>query len=212
MVKIWDNRSRNPVQSFPDASDSITCVEEHSQVISTSCIDGKVRHYDLRKGVLNIDSFQSPIVSFVYSTNFPLRIRMSILSGTSDCYIIGLLDDTIRLVELGDTLKTYKGHVYNNYRIKSTMDPLEKFVISGCCSGDILYYSLDGSSARTLYRGAHKGAVTCIAFSNPQLLTSAGKLKRDLEKNVRESLKSDSIAVSTGRDGALNVYTLSYRE
>ena len=64
-VHLWDLRSKNkvPLQSLTDCKDSATsvCILEHYIVVGS--VDGVLRTYDLRKGLLNEDDFRRPIVS-----------------------------------------------------------------------------------------------------------------------------------------------------
>ncbi|XP_952870.1 uncharacterized protein TA07175 [Theileria annulata] len=212
MVKVWDNRSKNPVQTFPDAKDTISCVNERNSTISASSMDGHVRHYDLRKGVLKDDAFTHSVISYVSYSLIPLRFSM--LTGVPDCYIFASLDDTIKLVDNGTVLASYKGQTYDNYKVNCVFDPFEKFIISGCSSGDILFWPINSTSesCEVLVESAHQGVITTLSFSNPELLNSTGKLKKDVEKNVRELvLKEDNLLVSGGRDGHLKIWNLSYK-
>lgn len=61
-VRFWDHRSRGAVSTFSDAKDGISSVQERNKVVITSSIDGAVRSYDLRKGLLKTDYFNTPIV------------------------------------------------------------------------------------------------------------------------------------------------------
>ncbi|UKK02499.2 hypothetical protein MACK_002592 [Theileria orientalis] len=200
-VKVWDSRSRHPVQTLPDAKDAISYVVEANSTISASSIDGHVRHYDLRKGLLKDDAFTHSVIS------------IAVLTGVPDCYILASLDDSIKLVDNGSVLNTYRGHRYNSYKLHCALDPLERFVMSGCSSGDIIFWPINDTSGghSVLFKSAHEGMVTCLSFSNPDLLSSSGKLKKDVEKNVRDLiLKRNNILVSGGRDGCLRIWNLTY--
>lgn len=56
-VKTWDckSRSKDPIQEFKEAKDSITSITVSNYEIITSSLDGKVRRYDLRNGKLHAD-------------------------------------------------------------------------------------------------------------------------------------------------------------
>ena len=64
-VLLWDLRSKNKtaLQSLTDCKDSATsvCISEHRVVVGS--VDGVLRTYDLRMGLLHGDEFSSPIVS-----------------------------------------------------------------------------------------------------------------------------------------------------
>jgi WD domain, G-beta repeat len=55
-VCLWDGRSNShrPIQTLKEAKDSVTCVDMSQQqaVVRTASVDGCVRTYDVRKGIL----------------------------------------------------------------------------------------------------------------------------------------------------------------
>lgn len=60
-VRLWDCKSqqRMPIQVLDEAKDSITSITIRGSDILTSSVDGHVRSYDLRKGKLSADYFES---------------------------------------------------------------------------------------------------------------------------------------------------------
>ncbi|CDR95249.1 WD domain, G-beta repeat containing protein, putative [Babesia bigemina] len=193
-VRFWDHRSRGAVSTFNDAKDGISSVCERDCVVVASSVDGAVRSYDLRKGLLKTDYFQKPVVNVCVST------------AVEDCYIASVLDDTVALVEHGDVLARYRGHTCDNYRIHCALDPCEEFVLCGSSSGTIFCWSLSNNRSSSTVPGAHSGPLTALAFSNPSLLKD-GRLVRDLEKNVIDSLREKgSLLVTGGKDGYMRVW------
>lgn len=193
-VRFWDHRSRGAVSTLSDAKDSISSVQEREKVILVSSIDGAVRSYDLRKGLLKTDYFNKPIVNVCVS------------SAIEDCYIASVLDDAVLLVEHGDVLESYRGHTCDSYRIQCVFTPYEEFIVCGSSTGTLFCWPLSDNGSCATVPNAHEGPVTTVAFSNPALIKD-GKLVRDLEKNVRESLKRDGdLMVSGGKDGYLRVW------
>ena len=94
-VCLWDARSSNtyrPIQVLKDAKDSVTAVDicslsnENDVVIRTASVDGIVRTYDMRRGMLQCDNYGSPIVSMARSTN-----------GSASYFAASCLDGTIRV-------------------------------------------------------------------------------------------------------------------
>ena len=115
-VAIWDGRSRDnkPMQVLNDAKDSVTsvCVRQNTchgesggvhnnniAVIRTASVDGVLRTYDLRKGLMECDDFGSPITSMAHTSD-------------GNCIAVSCLDGTIRLMEAdtGELLNTYDSH------------------------------------------------------------------------------------------------------
>ncbi|GIX64396.1 WD40 repeat-like protein [Babesia caballi] len=175
-VRFWDHRSRGAVSTLSDAKDGISSVSERDCVVVASSIDGAVRSYDLRKGLLKTDYFPKPVVN------------VSVSTVIDDCYVASVLDDSVALVEGGDVLGTYRGHTCDSYRVRCTLDPCEEFVLCGSSDGTLFCWPLADPSAPTTVPGAHSGPLTALAFSNPSLLKD-GRLVRDLEKDVRDALR-----------------------
>jgi mitogen-activated protein kinase organizer 1 len=68
-VCLWDGRSNShrPIQTLKEAKDSVTAVHILQCSIRTASVDGCVRTYDIRKGVLQCDDCHSPITSLAHS-------------------------------------------------------------------------------------------------------------------------------------------------
>lgn len=101
-IHIWDLRShmREPVQSLTDFTDSVTAITLSRSEISASCVDGKVRTYDLRMGRMHVDEFYDPVTF--------LR-----LSYDQRCALSTCLNGVLRLTEVasGKVLQSYSGSV-----------------------------------------------------------------------------------------------------
>jgi mitogen-activated protein kinase organizer 1 len=111
-VKIWDLRSNNrdPIQTLDDFKDSVTRVmvlEEGGragkgpggkEVLATS-VDGCLRTYDIRKGVMWMDDCKEPLSSVS-------------VSGDGQCVLMNGLDGVVRLLErsTGEMLNNYQGY------------------------------------------------------------------------------------------------------
>ena len=83
-VCLWDARSSNtyrPIQVLKDAKDSVTVVDIHSSfndddddaLIRTASVDGIVRTYDIRKGMMQFDDYGSSVVSMASTKNGTVR-------------------------------------------------------------------------------------------------------------------------------------------
>ena len=97
---IWDLRShmREPVQSLTDFTDSVTSIALSRSEVSVSCVDGKIRTYDLRMGRMHVDDFYDP-VTFLK------------LSYDQRCALSTCLNGVLRLTEVatGKVLQSYEG-------------------------------------------------------------------------------------------------------
>ena len=99
---IWDLRShmRDPIQSLTDFTDSVTSIALSRSEIMTSCVDGKVRTYDIRMGRMLVDDFHDPVIF----TRFSYDQR---------CALSTCLNGVLRLTEVGTgkLLQSYSGCV-----------------------------------------------------------------------------------------------------
>lgn len=137
-VRIWDGRSKSfePIQILKEAKDSVTdihVVQDDTQaLIRTSSVDGVVRTYDLRKGMVRCDDFASPVTG---------------MAPTYDgrCLVVSCLDGTIRLVELdsGELLNTYHGHhIAGQYGLQCCVTSDDATIVSGSEDGRAVLYDL----------------------------------------------------------------------
>ena len=64
-VHLWDLRTtnRNPIETLSDCKDSASSIAISREAIVVGCVDGVLRTYDLRKGLLHADALMDPIVS-----------------------------------------------------------------------------------------------------------------------------------------------------
>jgi mitogen-activated protein kinase organizer 1 len=97
---IWDLRShmREPIQSLTDFTDSVTSIALSRSEIIVSCVDGKVRTYDIRMGRMLVDEMYDP-VTYVC------------LSYDQRCALSSCLNGVLRLTEVssGKVLQSYTG-------------------------------------------------------------------------------------------------------
>lgn len=56
-VRLWDCKSQStkPIQTLEESTDSVTSVAVSGHEIVTGSVDGRLRVYDLRKGVVSVD-------------------------------------------------------------------------------------------------------------------------------------------------------------
>ena len=119
-------------------------------------VDGRLRHYDLRMGMLITDLVSHPITS------------LSITTDTNGL-LVSTLDSQVRLFDkaTGNCLQTYSGgHVNADYRVRSCIGgPGDAWVVTGSEDGKIVAYDLlDGREVASI-KGQHQGkVVSCVAF------------------------------------------------
>jgi mitogen-activated protein kinase organizer 1 len=128
-VRIWDVKSQQmkPIMVLEEAKDSVSCVlaglpagAAGEYEILAGSVDGRVRCYDLRKGVLDTDVIGASVTS---------------LQRTRDGrgILVGALDSSIRLMERdgGGLLKAYKYDGWKNkeFRLRSVFGGNERWVL-----------------------------------------------------------------------------------
>lgn len=153
-VRLWDMRassSRYPIQILEDAKDSVGSVCIRGAIISVGSIDGHVRIYDLRKGIMQCDNLNHPITSIKLGTD-------------SQCYLASLTNSTIQLIDgpSGNVLNIFKGHCQEKYKLESIFSQDESTILSGSEDSKIyLWDILSGEVIKTL--SGHTGAVVSLS-------------------------------------------------
>ncbi|KAF2269370.1 WD40 repeat-like protein [Lojkania enalia] len=148
-VKIWDTKSSNyrPIMSLDEAKDSISDVALFDAEIIAGSVDGKVRSYDLRMGICNVDVIGHPVTSVDVS-----------MKGTD--VLVSSLDSTIRLMDRtnGQLLKAYRdeGFVNKELRVESILGMNDSVVVSGSDNG--MVYAWDLLEGEVLHKFKHSEA------------------------------------------------------
>ncbi|BEJ15135.1 hypothetical protein CspHIS471_0409020 [Cutaneotrichosporon sp. HIS471] len=161
-VMLWDMRSqaRDPLQTFKDATSSITSLTippDSAEIIAGSA-DGHVRAYDLRMGKVFEDCIGHPVSAV---TTSPSNHRETMLVTSTD--------GKLRLFDRmnGKVLQTFSGHKVSQTRSKPAFNRGEGAVIAGDEDGNI--WSWNVLDAKALNNGpaqVHKKAITSVV-TNP---------------------------------------------
>ena len=166
-VCIFDGRSRDnkPIQVLREAKDSVTDIysvqfaggggggEAATGLVCTASVDGMVRTYDLRYGVLKCDDCGSPISSMAQTHD-------------GQCLAISCLDGTIRLMETntGELLNTFSGHKSGQFGLEVAILADDSTIATGSEDGPCILYdivranrvqSLEASTRPTCSIAAH---------------------------------------------------------
>jgi WD40 repeat protein len=159
-VCLWDGRSQNsrPIQTLKDAKDSVTVVDIDSDdaIIRTASVDGMMRTYDIRRGILQCDNFHSPITSM---TCFERD------NEEKQYWAISCLDGAIRIVNEGNqsnsnfnnqtesTLSALtlcrNGHVAGLYALECCFLAAGFNVLSASENGTAVLYDISSMRLRT---------------------------------------------------------------
>lgn len=132
-VRLWDCKSQStkPIQILEEARDSVSSLHVAGHEIVAGSVDGRLRVYDLRMGLLFVDVIGQSITSVQQTKD-----RNAVLVST--------LDSTIRLVDKsnGQLLQNYRGHSNTNFRIRSSLGMTDSVVISGSEDGKLYAWDL----------------------------------------------------------------------
>ncbi|KAL8656345.1 MAG: hypothetical protein Q9210_000335, partial [Variospora velana] len=176
-VRLWDCKSQStkPIQVLDDSKDSVSSLHVLGHEVVTGSVDGRMRLYDLRMGMIYADTIgrklllSSPTTPLWYAEAFSANLDpITSVQQTSDgnAVLVSTLDSAIRLMDKsnGQMLQSYKGHLNKDYRIRSCLGPRDSVVISGSEDGKIYAWELfTGKVLETL--SAHNAkvasAVTC---------------------------------------------------
>lgn len=191
-VKIWDVKSGayKPIMTLDDAKDSITDVAIHDAEIVSSSVDGRVRSYDLRMGMCQVDVVGYPCTSLAVSQK-----------GTE--VLVGALDSSIRLMDRvnGELLRTYRDDAFVNkdLRIRSTLGLNDSVVVSGSDDGMVFVWDIMGGE----YLHQFKHSEMREVHGNGGTVKAAGK--KDVVSAVA-FCKTRREWCSAGGDGSVVVW------
>lgn len=195
-MRLWDCKSQStkPIQVLEESRDSVSGLHLHGYEIVTGSVDGRIRLYDLRKGMLSVDvigrtlrtknntdspcplsPFPPYMIFFLLTTIFiffdlcfvsePITSVQQTRDGNA--VLVSSLDSAIRLMDKanGQLLQSYLGHRNQEYRIRSCLGLSDAVVISGSEGGQIFAWDLlEGSVMEQLE--AHDGKVASAVACN----------------------------------------------
>ncbi|KAI9889672.1 MAG: hypothetical protein M1814_005073 [Vezdaea aestivalis] len=164
-VRLWDTKSRNmnPIEVWDEAKDSVTSVVVCGPEIIVGGVDGKVRTYDVRMGVIKTDVIGYPVTSLSVTRDGSAMLVSTLplmLSSDKPTAKILLLDRAT-----GKLMQTFTGHGNDELRIRSSFGANEKYVISGTEDGKIVVWDLlKGKIIRKLQGQHGEKVVSTIAW------------------------------------------------
>lgn len=175
-VRLWDLRSqsRAAIQTLGDFKDSVTSLVVATDktldwALVAASVDGNVRTYDLRRGLLHTDSLGTPVTSLA-------------LSRDGACLAASCLDSSVRLLELngGTQLNLYTGHKHDSFKLDACLSHDDAHLASGASlplrtvitlsaaseDGRVVIWRLVEADVAAELKGVH----TCVVVSSRMTL------------------------------------------
>lgn len=186
-VCIWDLRSnmRDPIQTLADFKDSVTSLARTQCSILAGSVDGCLRTYDLRKGLLHTDSFPGECITCVRTTH-DKNCAVSMCMALSDAHLgrAAVLPGSgmgakVRLSDIatGRLVKSYSGHRHNSYKSECCVANDDVHIVAGSEDGSIHFWHIITTlqdAQKTIF-GAHTSGVSALSHHPTKpLLLSAG--------------------------------------
>ncbi|OQR92414.1 mitogen-activated protein kinase organizer [Achlya hypogyna] len=165
-VRLWDMRSRNsfaPIQILEHFKDSVTSVKLTTHEIIAGSVDGHVRTYDLRAGLLTQDNVHSPVVSVN-------------LSSDLNCVVAATMAKTVYLFEkaTGSELNAFEGHRMDSYGVEAGFTYDDAHIYSGSEDGRVVIWDMvhktDTSKSFTAH---HKPVRSVVSHPTENMLLTA---------------------------------------
>ncbi len=154
-VSLWDLRTntRDPIQTLRDFSDAVTSLVHSPNTITTGCVDGFVRTYDLRVGALHADYVQDPVT----------HLR---LGNDNRSVVVTCLGGIIRLVDLqnGVQLKEYRGHLNTRYKVEATVSSDDRHLLCGAEDGSITHWDILSGEKIRQTKNAHSKTISSLVY------------------------------------------------
>lgn len=167
-VKIWDVRSKSyePLQELDDCKDSVTHIDMNKQQILVSCLDKRVRLYDVRYGRMQCDYVGE-------------QVTCSTLSKDDQCILVSVLANKLLLFDKqsGELLSEYQGHINKTYQIENCMNNDFSEIISGSEDGNVCIWSLIDSKIKQKLKHTNFTTVHSLSYhpEESKLLTAQEK-------------------------------------
>ncbi|KAF2140363.1 uncharacterized protein K452DRAFT_230920 [Aplosporella prunicola CBS 121167] len=177
-AKLWDVKalsSSRPIMTLSEAKDSVSALSVHEHTIVAGSVDGRVRSYDIRMGMVDEDVVGAPITSLA-------------ATRAGDSLLVSSLDSTVRLFDraAGTLLQAYAapGFVSKEYRARGALGLRDSVVLAPSEDGSVFVWDLlDGKTVRERVwhdDGARRGeplledrdrkkrVVSAVAFCRPR--------------------------------------------
>lgn len=152
ILSMFRSQNRQAIQTLDDARDAVQTLHVGPTSIITGSVDGYVRTYDLRMGVLRADFIGRELFDLVDISEPPLTVQMHredpvtavVPSQDGQTYLATTLDAHVRLMDMstGKMLNEFTGHANSSYRCRACFGHGEASVVCGDEKGMIWAWDL----------------------------------------------------------------------
>ncbi len=142
------------MQEIDDFKDSVTHIDLSTHQMLISCLDKRVRLYDIRFGKMFCDYIGE-------------QVTCAKLSKDDQCILASVTDSRILLLDKlsGELLNEYKGHLNKTYQIESCMNNSSSEILTGSEDGLVYVFDVvDGKVKQKLKHGNERTAVHSLSF------------------------------------------------
>jgi mitogen-activated protein kinase organizer 1 len=158
-VKCWDLKSQNrdPIQILTDFKDSVTFLRQIGHYIIASSVDGYVRSYDMRQGLMNADNLFDPVTCLSFSEDEKMYLATCLSNNNKS---------KLKLMEFstGKSLKDYSGHRHQHYKIESCFENNYSSIVCGSEDGNLYHYHLLNGNIQDTTLNAHRKAISSLSY------------------------------------------------
>ncbi|GBG34897.1 Guanine nucleotide-binding protein subunit beta-1 [Hondaea fermentalgiana] len=175
-ARIYDLRSRNPagVMTLRGFRDSLTAVHVLEAEILAASVDGTLRTFDVRRGLVTTDHLGKIATMDVSSSSTSLASLDASVDGS--CVLIGCVDPgMICLMERssGRVLQAFRGHVNASARIPAKLygprkvdnNNKNKYACVGSERGELWMWDVE-TGRKVLQEHMHEGPLSALACSS----------------------------------------------
>ena len=138
-----------------EAKDSVSSLDAVGHEIFTGSVDGRLRKYDLRMGMLSVDVVGGKSIALMIKSLRCIRSTILIFAApltsltptlSADSILVSTLDSTVRLMDKADgkLLRKFQDPAFqvSTYRVRSALAAKDAIAVSGSEDGFIYAWDL----------------------------------------------------------------------
>lgn len=203
------SQQKMPIQILEEAKDSVTSIIISGSSIFTGCVDGHVRHYDVRGGTITDDFFEGePLKTVSLEVHrrgcITAPVTSMVLTREGESLLVSTLDSTIRKVDLtnGTLLQKFRGHMNEKHRIQACLTDSERWLVSGDETGDLVTWDHSYVPSRSTTAGKGKVQETVPFYTREEAVDG----EKSLLWVAAHPSPSAGIIATAGQDGSVRTW------